>query len=229
MGFKNKEMNKLLLVMFSWLAISVSAQDTDRNVKKTKIMKKFELPTLPYPADALAPTISEQTINFHYGKHLQTYINNLNTLIEGTEFENMSIEDIIKSSSGAIFNNSAQTFNHEFYFKTFSPAPQTAPTGRLLAAIDAKWGSLENFKKEFVTSGTSIFGSGWVWLASDADGKLSIIKSANAETPLTQSLKPLLCFDVWEHAYYLDYQNRRADQLNDLWKIVDWKIVETRY
>lgn len=192
-------------------------------------MKKFELPVLPYAADALAPIISEQTIMFHYGKHLQTYINNLNNLIVGTEFENIPLEEIIKHSNGGIFNNAAQTFNHQFYFNTFSKTPKTAPTGKLLAVIEKQWGTLDNFKKEFVAAGTGIFGSGWVWLAKDTNGNLSIIKAANAENPITQELIPLLCFDVWEHAYYLDYQNRRADQLNDLWKITDWSVVEERY
>ncbi|MEG0518793.1 MAG: superoxide dismutase [Bacteroidales bacterium] len=192
-------------------------------------MKKFELPVLPYAADALAPIISEQTILFHYGKHLQTYINNLNNLIIGTEFENMPLEEIIKHSSGGIFNNAAQTFNHQFYFNTFSKTPKTVSTGKLLTAIEKQWGTLDNFKKEFAAAGTGIFGSGWVWLAKDTNGNLSIIKAANADNPFTQGLIPLLCFDVWEHAYYLDYQNRRADQLNDLWKITDWSVIEERY
>lgn len=192
-------------------------------------MKKFELPSLPYAADALAPIISEQTIMFHYGKHLQTYINNLNNLIVGTEFENIPLEEIIKHSSGGIFNNAAQTFNHQFYFNTFSKTPKTSPNGKLLDAIEKQWGTPDNFKKEFVAAGTGIFGSGWVWLAKDTNGNLSIIKAANADNPLTQELIPLLCFDVWEHAYYLDYQNRRADQLNDLWKIIDWTVVEGRF
>lgn len=223
-------MKKLLLMAIAITAtLSLAAQGVNEPLKTTTKMKKFELPALPYAANALAPTISEETISFHYGKHLQTYINNLNTLIVGTEFENMPLEDIIKKSNGAIFNNAAQTFNHEIYFNTFSPTPQMAPTGKLLAAIEKQWGSLDNFKKEFVAAGVGIFGSGWVWLASDAKGQLSIIKGANAENPLPQSLIPLLGFDVWEHSYYLDYQNRRADHLNDLWKITDWKVIEKRY
>lgn len=192
-------------------------------------MKKFELIALPYAADALAPIISEQTINYHYGKHLQTYINNLNNLITETAFETSDLEDIVRNSEGAIFNNAAQTFNHQFYFNTFSPKPQINPTGELLSSIEKQWTTLDNFKKEFVASAVSIFGSGWVWLASDKDGKLSIIKSPNAENPLKQGLTPLLCFDVWEHAYYLDYQNRRPDHLSDLWKITDWSVIEARY
>lgn len=223
-------MRKILLcvLIIGTTLFNVTAKNS-RSVKPTERMKKFELIALPYAANALAPVISEQTINFHYGKHLQTYVNNLNNLIAGTKFENMPLEEIVIKSDGATFNNAAQTFNHQIYFNTFSPTPQTAPQGKLLAAIEKKWGSLDNFKKEFVTAGTGIFGSGWVWLAKDANGNLSIIKGTNAENPLKQGLTPLLGFDVWEHAYYLDYQNRRADHLNDLWKITDWKIVESRY
>lgn len=198
--------------------------------QNSKTMNTYKLPPLKYKADALAPVISEQTINFHYGKHLQTYINNLNSLIADTEFSDMVLEDIIRKSDGAIFNNAAQTFNHEFYFDTFSPTPsKSAPTGKLLAAIDKQWGSFEDFKKAFDAAGVSIFGSGWVWLVSNADGELSIVKSPNAGNPLTDGLKPLLTADVWEHAYYLDFQNRRAEQLGNLWKIIDWQVVEDRY
>lgn len=222
-------MKKLLFtLLLPSIVLTTMAQSVKPTIKD-KAMKKFELQALPYASDALAPVISEQTISFHYGKHLQTYINNLNNLIVGTAFEGASLEDIVKGSDGAIFNNAAQTFNHQFYFNTFSPNPATAPTGKLLAAIEKKWGTLEDFKKEFAASGVAIFGSGWVWLAADKEGALSIIKSANADTPLKQGFTPLLCFDVWEHAYYLDFQNRRADHLADLWKITDWSIVENRY
>lgn len=222
-------MKKLLFtLLLPSIVLTTMAQSVKPTIKD-KAMKKFELQALPYASDALAPVISEQTISFHYGKHLQTYINNLNNLIVGTAFEGASLEDIVKGSDGAIFNNAAQTFNHQFYFNTFSPNPATTPTGKLLAAIEKKWGTLEDFKKEFAASGVAIFGSGWVWLAADKEGALSIIKSANADTPLKQGFTPLLCFDVWEHAYYLDFQNRRADHLADLWKITDWSIVENRY
>lgn len=220
---------RLSITLFICMTLTITVQSVELITNKTKTMKKIEMCALPYMADALAPTISEQTVNFHYGKHLQTYINNLNNLITGTEFENVDLEDIVKRSEGAIFNNAAQTFNHQFYFNTFSPKPTTAPSGKLLVAIKKQWGDLENFKKEFVAAGVSIFGSGWVWLVTDKDGNLSIIKSANAEPPLKQGLIPLLCFDVWEHAYYLDYQNRRADHLADLWKITDWNVVESRF
>lgn len=223
-------MRKFLLTILSiFITLPIMAQSVKTSTNTNKTMKKFELAALPYAATALAPTISEQTVNFHYGKHLQTYINNLNNLIAGTEFENADLEDIVKRSEGATFNNAAQVFNHQFYFNTFSQSPKPAPSGKLLAAIVKQWGDLENFKKEFVASGVSIFGSGWVWLASDKDGNLSIIKGANAENPLKQGLVPLLTFDVWEHAYYLDYQNRRVDHLSDLWKITDWSVIENRF
>ncbi len=190
---------------------------------------KFELVTLPYAANALAPVISQQTIDFHHGKHLQGYVNNLNNLIQGTKFEKDDLETIVKESDGAIFNNAGQILNHNLYFTQFSPKGGGKPSGRLAQAIDKVWGTFENFQKEFETAGTGLFGSGWVWLASDKDGNLSIVRESNAGNPLTKGLKPLLTFDVWEHAYYLDFQNRRADHLNSLWKIIDWKTVESRY
>jgi Fe-Mn family superoxide dismutase len=190
---------------------------------------KFELVNLPYAADALEPVISKKTIDFHHGKHLQTYVNNLNNLIQGTKFENADLETIVKESDGAVFNNAGQTLNHNLYFTQFSPNGGGSPSGKLAVAIDAVWKSFENFQKEFEAAGVGLFGSGWVWLANDKNGNLSIVKEANAGNPLTKGLTPLLGFDVWEHAYYLDSQNRRADHLKELWKIVDWKIVEARY
>ena len=190
---------------------------------------KFELPKLPYEANALEPVISQQTIEFHYGKHLQTYITNLNNLITDTNFENSDLETIVKESDGAIFNNSGQTLNHIIYFMSFAPKGSDAPKGKLAEAINTTFGDFENFKKEFVAAGTTLFGSGWVWLSKDAAGKLVITKEANAGNPLKNGLTPLLVFDVWEHAYYLDYQNKRAEHLNALWSIVDWETVETRY
>ena len=197
-------------------------------VKNEQVMK-FELVKLPYAADALEPVISKQTIEFHHGKHLQTYVNNLNNLIQGTKFENADLETIVKESDGAIFNNAGQTLNHNLYFLQFSPKGGGQPSGKLADAINAAFGSFENFQKEFEAAGVGLFGSGWVWLAADKDGKLSISKEGNAGNPLTKGLKPILCFDVWEHAYYLDYQNRRADHLKALWNIVDWRAVESRY
>ncbi|MDR1882836.1 MAG: superoxide dismutase [Prevotella sp.] len=190
---------------------------------------KFELPVLPYATNALEPVISWQTIELHYGKHLQTYITNLNNLVSGTKFENADLETIVKESDGAIFNNAGQTLNHNIYFLSFSPAGGGAPKGKLAEAIDKKWDSFENFKKEFVAAGIAVFGSGWVWLAKDSAGNLEITKEPNAGNPVTKGLTPLLGFDVWEHAYYLDYQNRRADHLAELWKIIDWSAVESRY
>lgn len=192
-------------------------------------MKQFTLPVLPYQANALAPVISENTINYHYGKHLQTYITNLNTLIAGTPFENADLETIVKSSDGAIFNNAAQAWNHTIYFNTFSPAAKQAPEGALLKAIEKEWGSFDNFKKEFAAAAVSIFGSGWAWLAQTPEGKLVILKEGNAGNPLTKGYTPLLGVDVWEHSYYLDYQNRRADHVNALWTIIDWNTIEPRF
>ena len=190
---------------------------------------KYTQPTLPYAPDALAPAISEETVNFHYGKHEKTYIDNLNKLIEGTEFEDEELEDIIRNSSGVLFNNASQAWNHIFYFFSFSPDGGGEPEGDLRQAIDKQFGSFDNFKKEFVDAGVKLFGSGWVWLSRDNDGKLFITQESNAGNPITQGLTPILTFDVWEHAYYLDYQNRRKDALERLWDIIDWPIVEGRY
>lgn len=196
---------------------------------KNENVMKFELVKLPYATGALAPVISQQTIELHHGKHLQTYVNNLNNLVPGTKFENADLETIVKGSDGAIFNNAGQVLNHNLYFTQFSPNGGGKPGGKLAEAIDKAWGSFENFQKEFEAAGTGLFGSGWVWLAKDNDGKLSITKETNAGNPVTKGLKPVLGFDVWEHSYYLDYQNRRADHLKELWKIIDWKVVAERY
>lgn len=189
----------------------------------------FTQPKLPYAPDALAPAISQETVDYHYGRHEKAYIENLNKLIEGTEYADMDIEDIIRESEGPIFNNASQAWNHIFYFFTFSPDGLTEPEGELRKAIDRDFGSFDNFKKEFVDAGVKLFGSGWVWLSRDQDGKLFITQKSNAGNPLTDGLTPILTFDVWEHAYYLDYQNRRAEALNKLWDIVDWEIVGNRY
>ena len=197
----------------------------------------FTLIELPYAKDALAPIISAQTLEFHHGKHLQGYVDNLNRLIAGTEFESMSLEEIVCNADGAIFNNAGQILNHNLYFTQFKTPDQVggdgaslpAPTGNLLAQIEKQWGTLDAFKADFVAKGTTLFGSGWVWLSATPDGTLVISQEPNANIPLTKGLKPLLTFDVWEHAYYLDYQNRRAAQLEALWKIVDWSVVEERY
>ena len=187
------------------------------------------MPTLPYAANALEPVISEQTINFHYGKHLQNYVNTLNTLIQGTEFEGKSVEEIVKTApDGPIFNNAGQTLNHTYYFLQFkSPVKGNEPTGKIAEALVRDFGSVENFKKEFTQAAASLFGSGWAWLSQDKNGKLVITKEANAGNPLRHGNNPLLGIDVWEHAYYLDYQNRRVDHLAALWDIIDWKVVES--
>jgi len=190
---------------------------------------KFTLPELPYAHNALEPIISERTISFHYGKHHQTYVNNLNGLVVGTEFENSDLESIVKKSEGPMFNNAAQIWNHTFYFLSLTPNKGSLPGDKLVKAINDGWDSLENFKVEFNKAAVAVFGSGWAWLVKDAEGKLSIVKESNAGNPITRGLIPLLTFDVWEHAYYLDYQNRRADYVAALWDLVDWKIVSERY
>ena len=190
----------------------------------------FELIQLPYAPDALEPVISERTIQFHHGKHLQGYVDNLNRLIAGTPFEAQTLEEIVRSSEGAIFNNAGQILNHNLYFTQFCPPAETStPTGALAEQIVRQWGSVDAFKDEFVAKGVGLFGSGWVWLSAAEDGRLVITQEPGANNPVTRSLTPLLAFDVWEHAYYLDFQNRRADQLKALWGIIDWKVIENRY
>ena len=186
---------------------------------------------LPYELNALEPVISAQTLSFHHGKHLQAYVDNLNKLLPGSEYENMPLEEIVaKAPVGPVFNNAGQILNHNLYFTQFSPKPSLpAPTGNLLAQIEKQWGSFDAFKAEFEAKGVGLFGSGWVWLQTNASGELSIAQYPNADTPAAHGLKPLLTFDVWEHAYYLDYQNRRAAHLSALWQVVDWKVIEARY
>ena len=190
---------------------------------------KFELIQLPYNADALAPVISVETIGFHYGKHLQAYVNNLNNLLPGSGFEGLSLEEIVTKSEGGIFNNAGQILNHNLYFTQFkAPTKDNLPTGKIADAINAQFGSFDAFKAEFEKKGATLFGSGWVWLSSDKDGKLVITQETNAGNPLTKGLNPLLTFDVWEHAYYIDFQNRRPDYLSSLWQIVNWDEVNNR-
>ncbi len=190
---------------------------------------KFTQPRLPYAVDALAPTISPVTIDYHYGKHEKNYIDTLNSLIEGTQYEEMPLEEIILKSEGKLFNNAAQAWNHIFYFFQFSPSGAKEPSGKLAEAIKTQFGSFEDFKKKFEEAGTTLFGSGWVWLSADKEGKLLITQGKDASNPLTEGLRPVMTFDVWEHAYYLDYQNRRAEYLKKLWDIVDWDIIGIRY
>lgn len=191
---------------------------------------KFTQPRLPYASSALAPVISRETVEYHYGKHEKAYIDTLNSLIEGTDYENMSLEEIIVKSDGRLFNQASQAWNHIFYFFQFSPkASKDKPTGRLLEKIEEQFGSFEDFKKKIEEAGATLFGSGWVWLSTDNDGQLFVTQGDNASNPLTHALRPVLTIDVWEHAYYLDYQNRRAEYLSRLWEIIDWDIIEMRY
>jgi len=190
---------------------------------------KFSLLELPYAHNALEPIITEKTISFHYGKHHLTYVNNLNGLVEGTEFADADLDAIVKKSDGPMFNNAAQIWNHNFYFLSLTPIKGSQPSESLTKAINAAFGSLEEFKKQFNQAAISVFGAGWAWLVKDAEGKLSISKESNAGNPITRGLIPLLTFDVWEHAYYIDYQNRRADYVAALWDIVDWNVVSARY
>lgn len=189
----------------------------------------YQLIDLPYAPAALEPVISAQTLSFHHGKHLQAYVDNLNKLLPGTEYEDMPLEDIVrKASAGPVFNNAGQILNHNLYFTQFAPSP-AAPAGKVAAQIVKQWGGMDAFKAEFESKGVGLFGSGWVWLAAQEDGTLVITQEPNAGNPVTKGLKPLLTFDVWEHAYYLDYQNRRAAHLSSLWQIVDWSVIEERY
>ncbi len=190
---------------------------------------KFELPTLPYASDALEPVISKKTIEYHYGKHHQAYVNNLNNLIAGTEFENADLETIIKKAEGGIFNNAAQVWNHTFYFTSFSPNGGGEPTGALADAITKTFGSFDAFKEAFNKAAATLFGSGWAWLVKDASGELKIVQTSNAANPMTDGLTPVLTCDVWEHAYYLDYQNVRPDYIANFWKLIDWSVVSERY
>lgn len=218
------------LLSFSTNLNAVNNSNNNNDNKNTKAMK-FELMQLPYATNALEPVISQQTVELHHGKHLNTYVTNLNKLIEGTKFENADLITIVKESDGGIFNNAGQLLNHELYFNSFTTPGQggNGPTGALAEAINSQYGSFENFKKEFNDAGAAVFGSGWVWLAKDANGKLSIEKEPNGGNPVTKGLTPILGFDVWEHAYYLDYQNRRADHLTEIWKIINWPVVSERY
>ena len=200
------------------------------NLKTENDMGKFELMALPYAIDALEPVISRQTLEFHHGKHLAGYVNNLNGLLEGSPLAELSLEELVCKTSGGVLNNAGQILNHELYFGQYcAPKDDNAPTGKLAEAIARDFGSFEAFKEAFQKSGATLFGSGWVWLSADKDGKLVITQEANAANPVQKGLKPLLTFDVWEHAYYLDYQNRRPDHLAALWQIVDWQVIGKRY
>lgn len=190
---------------------------------------EHKLPPLPYALDALEPHLSKETLEYHHGKHHQTYVTNLNNLIKGTEFENASLEDIIRTASGSIFNNAAQIWNHTFYWNNFLPNGGGMPSGRLLDAINEKWRSYEAFKKAFETVAAGTFGSGWAWLVKNPDGSLDIISTSNAATPLTTDKKPLLTCDVWEHAYYIDYRNSRPNYFSHYWEIINWDSVAANF
>jgi superoxide dismutase, Fe-Mn family len=187
------------------------------------------LPPLPYAHDALQPHISKETLEFHHGKHHQAYVTNLNNLIKGTEFENLGLEDIIRKSQGGVFNNSAQVWNHTFFWHCLSPKGGGKPTGALAAAIDKKWGSFDAFKEAFGKSAVGNFGSGWTWLVKKADGSVDIVNTTGAGTPLTGADKPLLTCDVWEHAYYIDYRNRRPDFVAAFWNLANWEFASKNF
>lgn len=186
----------------------------------------FELPKLPYALDALEPHISKETLEYHYGKHHQTYVTNLNNLVKGTDLESKSLEEIIKSTDGGIFNNAAQVWNHTFYWNCLAPNAGGAPTGKVADAINKAFGSFEEFKKQFNDAAAKNFGSGWTWLVKKADGSVAIVNTSNAATPISGADKPLLTVDVWEHAYYIDYRNARVKYLEEFWALVNWSFVE---
>ncbi|HBC5887188.1 TPA: superoxide dismutase [Fe] [Proteus mirabilis] len=186
----------------------------------------FELPKLPYALDALEPHISKETLEYHYGKHHQTYVTNLNNLVKGTDLENKSLEELIKTTEGGIFNNAAQVWNHTFYWNCLAPNAGGAPTGKIAEAINKAFGSFEEFKKQFNDAAAKNFGSGWTWLVKKADGSLAIVNTSNAATPVSGEGKPLLTVDVWEHAYYIDYRNARVKYLEEFWALVNWSFVE---
>lgn len=192
-------------------------------------MAKFELPKLPYELGALAPQISKETMEYHYGKHHKAYVDKLNELVPGTKYENMSLEEIVKSADGAIFNQAAQVWNHTFFFLTLSPNPQTKPEGKLAEAIDKAFGSFDKFKEEFTKAAVGQFGSGWAWLVADNDGKVSIETTPNAKNPLAEGKKAIMTVDVWEHAYYIDYRNVRPEGVKAALEKTDWKVVGERY
>lgn len=190
---------------------------------------KHELPPLPYADNALEPVISAETISYHYGKHHQTYVTNLNNLIEGTEYADMPLVDIVKKADGGIFNNAAQVWNHTFYWNCLSPNCADAPSGDLAKAIDKAFGSFDKFKEAFSKSAATNFGSGWTWLVKNSSGDVEIVNTSNAANPLTDGKTPLLTIDVWEHAYYVDYRNARPKYLEAIWKIVNWDFVATNF
>ena len=222
----------LSLLLFQIL-VSVSPMASAQTTQTANLLKQeqmeFKLLNLPYAEDALAPVISKETIEYHHGKHLKAYVTKLNELIKGSEYEGKKLVDIVKSSDGAVFNNAGQILNHNLYFLQFSPDGGGEPQGDLKKAIDEQFGSFEEFKTKFQEACTGLFGSGWTWLATNKDGKLEIVKEQNAGNPVTKDLTPLLGVDVWEHAYYIDYRNNRAEHCKKIWDIISWKSVGERY
>lgn len=213
-------------LLFLCLALGVN---TNLNAQKTM---KFSLPQLPYALDALGELMPAHTLEYHYGRHHAAYVNNVNTMIVGTEFEdepNLTLEDLILRSNGALYNNAAQAWNHTFFFFELSPTPKSKPTGALLTAIERDFGSYDAFVDQFTKASIGIFGSGWSWLVRDKNGKLQIITTPNAGNPARDGMQPLMTADVWEHAYYLDHQNRRAEYMVNFWKLLDWAVVEQRF
>jgi Fe-Mn family superoxide dismutase len=190
---------------------------------------EHQLPPLPYPKDALQPIISAETLEYHHGKHHQAYVTNLNNLIKGTEFENSTLEEIILKSSGGIFNNAAQVWNHTFYWNCMKPNGGGAPSGELAAAIDKAFGSFDEFKKQFGQKAITTFGSGWAWLVKNADGSIALVSTSNADTPMTKGQKALFTIDVWEHAYYVDYRNARPKYVEEFWNLVNWDFVADNF
>ena len=195
----------------------------------TATATRFEVRELPYAYDALARQFSEETLHYHHDKHYAGYVNKLNELIVDTPYAGHSLEEIVLTADGALYNNAAQAWNHEFYFGQLSPKPQSAPQGALLEAIDHSFGSFERMKNQMATAAVGLFGSGWVWLAAGPSNELVVVSTPNAGNPLREGLRPLLCIDVWEHAYYIDFRNRRADAVAALWERVDWKTVGERF
>lgn len=213
----------LLLIHLLFAATSLVAQIAAHEAENIQLIP------LPYATDALAPAISKQTIELHYGKHLRGYVTKLNTLIKGTKYAERSLLEIVHSSGGSIFDNAGQILNHNLYFTQFVPGGKVLASGKLQAQLIKDYGSVEQFMETFEQEGLSLFGSGWLWLSLDKHGRLVITKEANGSNPIVKALKPLLGVDLWEHAYYLDYQNKRADHIKSLWSIIDWSVIEARY
>jgi len=205
------------------------AKKTITIMKTEPVREKFELPALPYAYDALAPEFSEETLRFHHDKHHAAYVAKLNELIAGTSYATLSLEEIVCKADGVLFNNAAQAWNHTFYFAQLAPAPQPAPTGRLLKAIEQGFDSVDGFIRKASQAAAGLFGSGWLWLVREPSGDLQLVAEQNAGNPLRQKLRPLLCIDVWEHAYYIDYRNRRPDAIDAFWKRLDWNVIEHRF